>query len=145
MLKETKQTRKALDDALSKHCTIGEESNTVHATGQVSVGHAIDDSKPRDADEQALYHQYKVDLWKLRKQKAMGVFIKPAEIVVPTIKKESDIPVKPMACSSAATIQKEPEIPVQAVAAEIVVPTITKEPCEFSELDEFSQACYFIL
>ena len=147
MLKETKQTRKALDDALSKHCTIGEESNTVHATGQVSVGHATDDSKPRDADEQALYHQYKVDLWKMRAQKAMGVFIKPvtAEIVVPTIKKDSDIPVKPMACSSAATIQKEPEIPVQAVAADIVVPTITKEPCEFSELDEYSQACYFIL
>ena len=148
MLKETKQTLKALTDALSKQCT-SEESNTVHATGQVSVGHAIDDPKPKDADELALYHQYKVDLWKLRKQKAMGVFIKPAEIVVPTIKKEPDIPVKPMVCSStpatAATIQKEPEIPVQAVAAEIVVPTITKEPCEFSELDEFSQACYFIL
>ena len=96
MLKETKQTRKALDDALSEHCTIGEESNTVHATGQVSVGHANDEPKPRDADQQALYHQYKVDLWKLRKQKAMGVFIKPAEIVVPTIKKEPDIPFKPM-------------------------------------------------
>ena len=155
MLKETKQTRKALDDALSKHCTIGEESNTVHATGQVSVGHAIDDPKPRDADEQALYHQYKVDLWKMRAQKAMGVFIKPvtAEIVVPTIQKEPEIPVKAVVCSSTPataeivvpTIKKEPEIPVQAVAAEIVVPTITKEPCEFSELDEFSQACYFIL
>ena len=140
MLKEAKQTHKALADALSKQCT-SEESNTVHATGQVSVGHAIDDPKPRDADEQALYHQYKVDLWKMRAQKAMGVFIKPvtAEIVVPTIKKEPEIPVKAVVCSSTPA------------TAEIVVPTIKKEPCaqpmetQFSDLDEFSQACYFIL
>ena len=104
------------------------------------MGTATDDSKPRDADEQALYHQYQVDLWKLRTQKAKGEFRKPTEIVVPTIKKEPDIPVTPMVCSStpgtAAPIKNEPEIPVQAVAAEtIVVPTITQEPCEFSELD----------
>ena len=121
MLKETKQTRKALDDALSEHCTIGEESNTVHATGQVSVGHAIDDSKPRDADEQALYHQYKVDLWKMRAQKAMGV-------ITP------EIPVKAVVCSSTPA------------TAEIVVPTLKKEACaqpmetQLSDLDEFSQA-----
>ena len=125
MLNETKQTRKALDDALSKHCT-SEESNTVHATGQVSVGHAIDDPKPKDADELALYHQYKVDLWKMRAQKAMGV-------ITP------EIPVKAVVCSSTPA------------TAEIVVPTIKKEPCaqpmetQFSDLDEFSQACYFIL
>ena len=84
---ETKHTRKALDNAISEHITKGEDSVGQVSVGQVSVGHAIDDSKPRDADEQALYHQYQLDLWKLRKQKAMGVFIKPAEIVVPTIKK----------------------------------------------------------
>ena len=119
MLKETKQTHKALADALSKQCA-SDASNTVHATGQVSVGHAIDDPKPKDADE------YKVAMWKMRAQQAMGV-------ITP------EIPVKAVVCSSTPA------------TAEIVVPTIKKEPCaqpmetQFSDLDEFSQACYFIL
>ena len=115
--------------------------------------------------EEALSH--KVDQWKMRSQKAMGVFIDPitAEIVVP-IKKEPEIPDKAVVCSSSPAtaeivepiIPKDPEIPVKAVVcsstpatAEIVVPTIKKEPCaqpmetQFSDLDEFSQACYFIL
>ena len=151
MLNETKQTRKALDDALSKHCT-SEESNA-----QVSVGQELEDPKdpkPRDADEQALYHQYKVDLWKMRSEKAKGVFIKPikaevkpikAEIMVP-IKKEPEIPDKAVHMVSSSspetamivvpTSPKDPETPFKA--AETVVPTPMET--QFSDLDEYSQA-----
>ena len=62
--------------------------------------------------EEALSH--KVDQWKMRSQKAMGVFIDPitAEIVVP-ITKEPEIP--ELTVIAVLTIPKDPEI---------VVPTI---------------------
>ena len=151
MLRETKETHKDLADALAKHC-ISEESNA-----QVSVGQELEDPKdpkPRDADEQALYHQYKVDLWKMRSEKAKGVFIKPikaevkpikAEIMVP-IKKEPEIPDKAVHMVSSSspetamivvpTSPKDPETPFKA--AETVVPTPMET--QFSDLDEYSQA-----
>ena len=151
MLRETKETHKDLADALAKHC-ISEESNA-----QVSVGQELEDPKdpePRDADEQALYHQYKVDLWKMRSEKAKGVFIKPikaeikpikAEIMVP-IKKEPEIPDKAVHMVSSSspetamivvpTSPKDPETPF--TAAETVVPTPMET--QFSDLDEYSQA-----